>query len=124
MSVCHTVLRDTISEEGAAGTVDGDYFLHWVKNYLCPVLGNYEHGEPRSIVYMDNASTHMADEVEDAIRGVGAFLIYGPPYSPHLNPIEPFFGRYKAHLKRNEIRMLSDWHSVHLEGLNKIDRDQ
>ena len=124
VSACHTVLRDTISEEGAAGTVDGDYFLYWVKNYLCPVLGNYELGEPRSIVYMDNASTHMADEVEDAIRGVGAFLIYGPPYSPHLNPIESFFGRYKAHLKRNEIRMLSDWHSVHLEGLDKIDRDQ
>ena len=74
VSACHTVLRDTISDEGAAGTVDGDYFLYWVKNYLCPVLGNYERGEPRSIVYMDNASTHMADEVEDAIRGVGAIL--------------------------------------------------
>lgn len=32
---CHTVVRDEISDEGAAGTVDGDYFLYWVKNYLC-----------------------------------------------------------------------------------------
>ena len=124
VSACHTVMRDQISEEGAAGTVDQEYFLYWVKNYLCPVLGNYEHGEPRSVVYMDNASTHMGDEVEDAIRSVGAILIYGPPYSPHLNPIEPFFCKYKAHLKRNESRMFSDWYSVHMEGLNVINRDQ
>ena len=33
-SACHTVIRDKLSEEGAAGTVDGDYFLHWIKEYL------------------------------------------------------------------------------------------
>ena len=37
-AACHTVLRDEISEEGAAGTVDIEY-LYWVKHYLCPVLG-------------------------------------------------------------------------------------
>ena len=35
---------------------------------------------------MDNASTHMTEEVEAAILKTGAFLIYGAPYSPHLNP--------------------------------------
>ena len=58
VSACHTVLRDQISEEGAAGTVDGDYFLYWIKEYLCPVLGNFEMGEPRSVVLMDNTSAH------------------------------------------------------------------
>ena len=58
-SACHTVDREEISAEGAAGTVDADYFLWWVENRLCPVLGNCEFGEPRSIVMMDNASTHM-----------------------------------------------------------------
>ena len=67
---------------------------------------------------------HMGDEVEDTIRSVGAILIYGPPYSPHLNPIEPFFCKYKAHLERNESRVFSDWYSVHMEGLNVINRDQ
>ena len=37
-AACHTVVRDEISEEGAAGTVDIEY-LYWVKHYLCPVLG-------------------------------------------------------------------------------------
>ena len=65
----------------------------------------------------------MADEVEAAIRSTGAILIYGPPYSPHLNPIELYFGMYEAYLKRNEMRMVSDWRTVHLEGLNIINRD-
>ena len=91
-SACHTVLRDQISDEGAAGTVDSEYFLYWIKTYLFPVLGKFEFGEARSVVYMDNASTRMADEVEAAIRSTGAIVIYGPPYSPHLNPIEPYFG--------------------------------
>ena len=123
VSACHTVLRDQISEEGAAGTVDGDYFLYWIRTYLCPVLGRFEYGEARSVVYMDNASTHMSDEVEAVIRSTGAVLIYGPPYSPHLNPIENYFALYKAHLKRNERRMQTDWRSVHLEALNIVDRD-
>ena len=122
-SACHTVLRDQISDEGAAGTVDSEYFLYWIKTYLFPVLGKFEFGEARSVVYMDNASTRMADEVEAAIRSTGAIVIYGPPYSPHLNPIEPYFGMYKTYLKRNEMRMVSDWRTVHLEGLNIVNRD-
>ena len=107
-SACHTVLRDEISEEGAAETVDSDYFLYWVNEYLVPVLGRYEHGEPRSVVLMDNASTHMSLEVENAILNAGAILIYSPPYSPEFNPIENYFVLYKAYIKRNEQRLLVD----------------
>ena len=69
---------------------------------------------------MDNSSRHMLDGVEEAIREVRTVLIYRPSDSPHLNPIEPYFGFYKAHLKRNEIRIQSDWHSVYLDALNVI----
>ena len=123
-SACHTVQRDDISDESAAGTVDADYFLYWVKTYLCPVLGNYEYGEPRSVVLMDNASTHLGDEVERAIESTGAILIYSAPYSPCLNPIELYFGEYKKYLKKNDKRMLHQWHTVHTEALNVIDRDK
>ena len=122
-AACHTVLRDEISDEGAAGTVDGEYFLHWVEEYLSPVLRSYELGEARSVVLMDNASTHMCDEIEDAIAKTGAILIYGAPYSPHLNPIEYYFSQYKAYLKRNDKQMLVNWFSVHTDALNIVDRD-
>lgn len=120
---CHCVHRDCVSDQGASGTVDGDYFLYWVKEYLCPILGSYLDGEPRSVVYMDNASTHMGEEVEHAIRSTGAILIYGPPYSPHLNPIEKYFSVYKAYLKRHHLRFTLDWEEVHLEALNAVTRD-
>ena len=122
-SACHTVLRDTISDEGAAGTVDGEYFLYWVENYLCPILGSYTEGEPRSVVFLDNASTHMTEEVERAIGKTGAIVIYGAPYSPHLNPIENYFSLYKKYLKRNCSRMHDDWRAVHEEALLTVDRN-
>ena len=122
-AACYTVRRDELSDKGAAGTVDGEYYLYWVKEYLCPILGDYQSGEQRSIVLMDNASTHMSDEIEKAITATGAILIYGAPFSPHLNPIEYYFSQYKSYLKRNDRRMLSDWYTVHLEALGVVDRD-
>ena len=65
----------------------------------------------------------MSEEVKDVISSFGAILIYGPPYSPNINPIEKYFGKYKAYLKRNNTRVESDWYSVHTEALNIIDRD-
>ena len=123
VSGCKTVLRNNTSDEGAAGTLDADDFLDWVKNDLCPILGRFEFGEPRSVVFLDNASTHMSEEVEEAINDVGAYVIYGAPYSPHLNPIENYFSLYKAYLKRNSSRMMDNWKEVHYEALMTVDRD-
>ena len=80
-------------------------------------------GEARYVVLMDNASTHMSDKIEKAITATGAVLIYGAPFSPHLNPIEYYFSQYKTYLKRNDRRMLADWYTVYLEALSIIDRD-
>ena len=76
--------------------MDRDYFLYWVREYLCPILGDYERGEARLVVFIDNASTHMSDEVDNVIRDTGAILIYGAPFSSHFNPIEYYFGLYKS----------------------------
>ena len=122
-AACHTVRRDEISDEGAAGTVDAEYFLYWVKEYLFPMLVNYALGEARSVVLMDNASTHMSGEIEEAITATGAIFLYGAPFAPHLNPIELYFSIYKAYLKRNDTRMIHDWYTVHTEALGKIGRD-
>ena len=122
-SACHTVLRDEISDEGAAGTVDGDYFFYWIKEYSCPVLGNYALGEERSVVLMDDASTHMSDDIEESIEATGEILVYGAPFSPHLNPIECYFSQYKLYLKKNDRQMMHDWYSVHVDALNIVDRD-
>lgn len=124
---CKVVPRENVaSDQGASGTVDGDYFLWWVINCLCPELGDYSKGEPRSVVMLDNAATHMQDEVRHAIASVGAVCVFGAPYSPHLNPIEQYFSIYKAYLRRNYKRMADkhDWRNVHNEALMQVDRNK
>ena len=48
---------------------------------------------------MDNLSAHKVAGIEDAIRATGASLLYLPPYSPDLNPIEQVFAKLKALLR-------------------------
>mmetsp|Transcript_25939 Transcript_25939/g.31981 ORF Transcript_25939/g.31981 Transcript_25939/m.31981 type:complete len:167 (+) Transcript_25939:335-835(+) len=122
-STVDCVQRNEISTEGAAGTVDATYFEEWVAHYLCPTLGNYAIGEPRSIVVMDNASTHMDGRVATLIRSKGAYLLYTAPYSTDLNPIECAFNVYKTQLKRNERVFQFDWYRTHLEAMNNVDSD-
>jgi transposase len=57
--------------------------------------------EPKSVLVMDNASFHHTDRICQICADAGVKLIYLPPYSPDLNPIEEFFAELKAFIKRN-----------------------
>jgi transposase len=122
-STLEIVRRNESSNEGAAGTVDATHFENWVETYLLPKLGRYEYNEPRSIVVMDNATTHMGQRVGDLIRSSGAILLYTAPYSPDLNPIELGFSNYKSHLKRNYQLGLVDWYEAHCQAIKSVSRD-
>jgi hypothetical protein len=50
---------------------------------------------------MDNASFHHSDHIENMCSEAGVKLVYLPPYSPDLNPIEEFFAELKAFVRRN-----------------------
>ncbi len=56
---------------------------------------------PRSIVILDNAKIHMYPEIEHAIHQCGARLLYLPPYTPSLNPIEVCFSLLKRWINKN-----------------------
>ena len=51
-------------------------------------------------VVMDNLPVHKVVGVDAAIKAAGATLRYLPSYSPDLNPIEPAFSKFKAHLRK------------------------
>ena len=78
----------------ADGPMDGEMFLAYVRQFLCPAL------RPGDIVILDNLSTHKVAGVKDAIATAGATLLYLPPYSPDLNPIEKLFAKLKALLRK------------------------
>lgn len=50
---------------------------------------------------MDNASFHHSDRIKELCSEAGVKLLYLPPYSPDLNPIEEFFSELKSYIKRN-----------------------
>lgn len=57
--------------------------------------------EPKSVIVMDNASFHHSDRIKGMCADAGAKLLYLPPYSPDLNPIEEFFSELKAYIRRH-----------------------
>jgi transposase len=69
-------------------------FTAWVEQQLCPTLA------PGDIVILDNLSSHKSRDARAAIRAKGARILFLPPYSPDLNPIEQVFAKLK-HLLRN-----------------------
>jgi transposase len=76
------------------GAMNGEFFLAYVEQFLAPTL------KAGDIVIMDNLSSHKIAGVERAITARGAQLLYLPPYSPDLNPIEPAFAKLKALLRK------------------------
>jgi len=75
------------------GPINGESFLLYVEQILVPRL------QSGDIVIMDNLGSHKANAIRTIIRAKGARLLFLPPYSPDLNPIEQVFAKLK-HLLR------------------------
>ena len=82
------------------GPINGAAFLAWVQQFLVPTLA------PGDSVVMDNLGSHKVAGVKEAIEAAGASLIYLPPYSPDLNPIEMMFSKLKALLRKAAERSI------------------
>jgi len=82
------------------GAINGDIFRAYVEQQLAPTLS------PGDIVILDNLASHKVTGVRDAIEACGASLVYLPPYSPDLNPIEQAFAKLKALLRKVAARTI------------------
>jgi len=80
----------------AEGSINGDRFEFFIRNYLLPVLMPFNGINPLSVVVMDNASIHHVESNVRLIESMGAKVIFLPPYSPDLNSLEPVFGKVKV----------------------------
>ena len=76
------------------GAVNGDVFEAFVEQVLVPQL------RPGDVVVMDNLSSHKRARTRELIEANGAAVLFLPPYSPDLNPIEMIFAKVK-HLLRS-----------------------
>jgi transposase len=80
------------------GFTDSEVFEDFIKQLL-PHCGRWP--EPRSVLVIDNASFHRSERVEQMCHEAGVKLVYLPPYSPDLNPIEEFFAELKAFIQKS-----------------------
>ena len=76
------------------GAMNGEMFKAYVERVLAPTLRRGD------IVFMDNVSVHKVAGIREAIEARGATVVYLPPYSPDLNPIEQVFAKLKAILRK------------------------
>lgn len=70
--------------------IDSDVFYQWTILCLLPAL------KQSSVIVLDNASFHKRQDIQRAIINAGHILIYLPPYSPDLNPIEYKWAQAKS----------------------------
>jgi transposase len=75
-------------------------FETYVENELAPTL------DKGDVVIMDNLAAHKSKAAEKAIKARGAWILFLPPYSPDLNPIEMAFAKLKAHLRARAVRTI------------------
>jgi transposase len=80
------------------GPINGDLFTAYVEQVLVPTL------RPGDVVVLDNLASHKGRRARRAIRQAGAHLLFLPPYSPDLNPIEQLFAKLKHLMRAAEPR--------------------
>jgi transposase len=86
----------SLAVKGATTRAVFEAYVQWgLSPTLCP---------PGQVVVMDNLTAHKGERVRELIEERGCELLYLPPYSPDLNPIEEAFSKIKAFIRKAEAR--------------------
>jgi transposase len=89
------------------GPINGEFFMLYVEKVLAPTLAKGE------VVIIDNLGSHKGKSARNAIRAMAAHLLFLPPYSPDLNPIEQVFAKLNHLLRAAEPRDVeATWRKV------------
>jgi transposase len=99
----HRGMLATMTVEAAT---DREVFLAYLDEVLCPKLRSGH------VVVMDNLSAHKVDGVRQSIEACGASLLYLPPYSPDLNPIEKAWSKLKQAMRTTAARSTEALHNA------------
>lgn len=93
---------------------DTDIFLTYLKQVLGPKL------KVGNVVVMDNLSVHKVARVREIIEATGARVLYLPPYSPDLNPIEPCWSKIKQKIRALKARVAEALEKATTEALQAV----
>lgn len=89
------------------GAMNGEMFDLYVTTQQLPTLRKGD------VVILDNLSSHKSPGAARALHDIGAWLLFLPPYSPDLNPIEMALAKLKALLRKAAVRTYEQlWQAV------------
>lgn len=91
-----------------SGSMNGGLFEGWLEHILVPALTNPE----KSVLIIDNASWHKKDAIYDIADEYGFKVIFLPPYSPDLNPIEKHWANVKRKLRLHMHKFDTFWDAL------------
>jgi transposase len=106
--------RGMLASMTIEAATDADIFLAYLDHILCPVLRQGD------VVVMDNLSSHKVQGVRERIEAAGAELLYLPPYSPDLNPIEKAWAKLKQLIRSAKPRTNEALQQAIADALQKI----
>jgi len=90
------------------GSMNGDLFEGWLEHIFVPALKTPE----KSVLIIDNATHHRKDTIYDIADEHGFKVIFLPPYSPDLNPIEKFWANIKRRLRLHMYKFGTFWEAL------------
>ena len=96
------------------GAINGEAFGLYLDDFLLPKLWK------GAVVVMDNLGAHKVKSVRAKIEAKGARLVYLPPYSPDLNPIELAWSKLKNFLRKRAARTTEALYAAIAEGLQTL----
>lgn len=94
--------------------VNSATFEAYVKHFLIEEL------KPGQVLIMDNLSSHKSQKVKKILKKKGIEIVFLPPYSPDLNPIEMAWSKLKTYLRKRKAKSEEALHKAIRAGLNKI----
>ena len=99
MTLCAGIgLRGLVAPLLLRGGMTGDAFEAYVEQFVVPVL------RPGDVLLWDNLGAHRRAAVRPLVEAAGARVVFLPPYSPDLNPIELCWSKVKASLRKAAAR--------------------
>jgi transposase len=99
------------------GSADGELVKAYLAEFLIPTL------KKGSIIVMDNLSSHKVNGIKEIAEKNGIKILYLPPYSPDLNPIELMWSKIKTYLRKLKARTIENLNKSIVEALNSVSKN-
>lgn len=97
------------------GTLNAKAFIAYLFIYVLPLLS-----DNNKVLVMDNLPVHHAKSVKKFVDDNNIKILFLPPYSPELNPIEESFSKIKQYIKKQKARNCADLITAIKDGFNTI----